>query len=178
MTPSPSRYGDGYCTISMATLSPGRAPLAPGSPTEIGSWNVVPSTLTKLVSPASKYVPDENRGGPRQNLDDASLCAQPAAPRRTGDLDGDFVSARGVSGRFRRDVDLVDPAARALAGERNQSLWPRGETAPRSSRTDPAGSASCLAPTCSFPSRIKSLDRRAKFRVIRRSAPRADATWP
>ena len=30
------------------------APLAPGSPTEIGSWNVVPSTLTKLVAPASK----------------------------------------------------------------------------------------------------------------------------
>ena len=126
MTPSPSRYGEGYCTISIATLSPGRAPLAPGSPTEIGSLNVVPSTLTKLGVAGLEVRADENSGGPRQDFDNPSLGARPAAPRRTGDLDGDFVAARSVVAWLRAGCTPGRSRGRHGEGERTRILWPSG----------------------------------------------------
>ena len=61
MTPSPRLSGVGNRSISTTTLSCGRAPFAPGSPTATLCANTVPSTRTSPSPSRSKYVPTNVR---------------------------------------------------------------------------------------------------------------------
>ena len=60
----------------MTTLSPGRAPLAPGSPTVIGIVEGRAVDLDEAGGPGLEVCPDENPGGARDDLDDASFGVQ------------------------------------------------------------------------------------------------------
>ena len=108
MTPSPSLYGDGYCKISITTLSPGLRPLGTGITDRDRIVECRAVDLDEAGSAGFKITADEDPGRPREHLDDPPFGIQSAAPGSPGDLDGDLVAGRGVACGLGRNVYLVD----------------------------------------------------------------------
>ena len=139
MTPSPSRYGLGYRTISSGHLVAGPGPLGAGSPT------VDRVVKRRAVDPDEagaaclEIRPDEDPRGPRQDLDDPPFDVHPRPPRPLGDLDRDLVAAGGIAAGLGRDVDLIGLHGRRDAAGRTRIPWPTAGTARRSSPPDRAG---------------------------------------
>ena len=158
-TPTPCDSGVGYRTISSATLSPGFAPLAPGSPTEMGAWKVVPSTLTIAGAPVLEVSPDEQGRAARDDLDDPPFEVEAGVVRLLGDLHRHLVAAGGIEPGVRAGCRCRPSDPSSSAGGRSRTPWTCGGYVPTIS---PLGSTSGLArvlprPSSSLPSRMRDL---------------------
>ena len=118
ITPSPGCRCVGKRIISMTTLSPSSAFLAPGSPTGIGSANDVPSIWTQACAAAFEVDADELVRLAFDDLDDRPAAARLAAARRL-EPDLDHVAGGRVAGLAERDEDVA-----AASGGRRRAHRP------------------------------------------------------